>query len=71
MKRSVGQWKELFDGNTLGLFQTKKNKKGECDFVLSTHSKYEYFTEQEFFELVDACKQAMDMIFKPKGDCYQ
>ena len=71
MKRSVGQWKELFDGNTLGLFQTKKNKKGECDFVLSTHSKYEYFTEQEFFELVYACRQAMDKISKPKGDCYQ
>ncbi len=71
MKRSRSQWKELFDGNTLGLFQTKKNKNGDCDYVLSTHSKYEYFTEQEFMELVDACKQAMDKLFRPKGACYQ
>ena len=71
MTRSKDKWKELFDGDYIGLWETSKNRKGEFDYVIYSHKHTQFFTPKEFWELAQACKEAVDKLFKPNGDCYR
>ena len=71
MGRSRDEWKEVFDGDHISLWETSKNKKGEYDYVIYSHNHTQYLTPTEFSELAEACKQAIDKQFQQRGDCYK
>ena len=70
MSQPRKKWTELFNGEYHSIYETRKRKNGEYDYVLSYRGMYVYFTPKEFSELIDGFREVAGGR-EPNGDCYK
>ena len=71
MGQTRKKWKHLFKGEYQDIWETSKDKDGECNYVFSSRGMYVYFTPKEFSELLGGFKEVESKLFKSNGNCYQ
>ncbi len=65
-------WKQIFEGDYLDIWQTPKSKDGKCDFVLAVGGTHLFLRANTVFpELKVATDAVSSEVFKPKEACYQ
>ena len=65
-------WKQIFEGDYLDIWQTQKSKDGKCDFVLAVGGTHLFLNA---ITVVPELKIATDTVsremLEPSGACYQ
>ena len=65
-------WKQIFEGDYLDIWQTPKSKDGKCDFVLAVGGTHLFLNANTVFPELKAATDAVSCeVFKPKEACYQ
>ena len=65
-------WKQIFEGEYLDIWQTPKGKDGQCDFVLAVGGTHLFLNANTVFqELKVATDTVSREMFKPDEACYQ
>ena len=65
-------WKQIFEGDYLDIWQTPKSKDGKCDFILAVGSTHLFLRADTVFPELKVATDAVSCeVFKPKEACYQ
>ena len=65
-------WKQIFEGEYLDIWQTPKGKDGQCDFVLAVGGTHLFLKANTVFTELKVATDAVNReMSKPKETCYQ
>ena len=65
-------WKQLFEGEFLDIWETQKGRNGKSDIVLAVGGTHLFLNADTVFPELKIATDAVNReMFKPDGACYQ